>query len=288
MSAIYKRELSAYFKGMFGYVVALFLLLITGIYMVVYNLLSGYPSFEYVLSAVTFLYLLIVPILTMRSIAEERRQRTDQLLYSLPVSMTQVVLGKFFATLTVLALPLLIMCLYPLILTAFGTVNLMGAYSGLIGFFLLGAALIALGIFLSSLTENQAVAAGLSFGCILLVYLMRALANNLVPASAFGSYVALTVVVLLIALILWLMTKNLTLALAVAVVLEILLSTCYMLWNNAFIGLFGNLIAQLSLFERLNNFLNGVFDLRAVVYDLSFAGVFLFLTIQALEKRRWS
>ena len=77
MIAIYKREISAYFKGMFGYVVAVFLLLFTGIYTVVYNLASGYPNFEYVLSAITFLYLLIIPVLTMRSISEERRQHTD-------------------------------------------------------------------------------------------------------------------------------------------------------------------------------------------------------------------
>ena len=80
----------------------------------------------------------------MRSISEERRQHTDQLLYSLPLSMGKVVLGKYLAMLTVLLLPMALMCLYPLILSAFGTVNFASAYSGMIGFFLLGAALVAL------------------------------------------------------------------------------------------------------------------------------------------------
>ncbi len=287
MMAIYKREISAYFKGMFGYVVAVFLLLFTGIYTVVYNLASGYPNFEYVLSAITFLYLLIIPVLTMRSISEERRQHTDQLLYSLPLSMGKVVLGKYLAMLTVLLLPMALMCLYPLILSAFGTVNFASAYSGMIGFFLLGAALVALGMFVSSLTESQAVAAGLSFVCILVVYLMNALAS-FIPATAFGSFAALTVVVLLVALILYLMTKNFTITAVVAVVLELILAVCYALWNDAFLNLFPNILSQLSLFDRLTNFLNGMFDLTAVVYDLSFAAVFLFLTTQSLEKRRWS
>ena len=287
MTAIYKREMGAYFKGMFGYVVAVLLLLFTGIYMVVYNFASGYPNFEYVLGAITFLYLLIIPVLTMRSFAEERHQRTDQLLYSLPLSMGKVVLGKYLAMLTVLLLPVLVMCLYPLVLSLFGTVNFASAYSGIVGFFPLGAALIGLGMFLSALSESQAVAAGLSFVCILVVYLMNALAS-LIPTSAFGSFAGLTVVVLLIALILYLMTKNFTITMVVAVVLELILAACYALWTDAFAGLFPAILSQLSLFDRLTNFLNGMFDLTAVVYDLSFAAVFLFLTIQALEKRRWS
>ena len=196
-------------------------------------------------------------------------------------------MGKYLAMLTVLLLPMALMCLYPLILSAFGTVNFASAYSGMIGFFLLGAALVALGMFVSSLTESQAVAAGLSFVCILVVYLMNALAS-FIPATAFGSFAALTVVVLLVALILYLMTKNFTITAVVAVVLELILAVCYALWNDAFLNLFPNILSQLSLFDRLTNFLNGMFDLTAVVYDLSFAAVFLFLTTQSLEKRRWS
>ena len=287
MRAVFRHELSSYFTGVTGYVFSAFLLLFTGIYTMVYNLQSASVHFEYVLGSMSFVFLIIVPILTMRVLAEERRQKTDQLLYSLPLSMGKVVLGKYLAMLTVLLLPMALMCLYPLILSAFGTVNFASAYSGMIGFFLLGAALVALGMFVSSLTESQAVAAGLSFVCILVVYLMNALAS-FIPATAFGSFAALTVVVLLVALILYLMTKNFTITAVVAVVLELILAVCYALWNDAFLNLFPNILSQLSLFDRLTNFLNGMFDLTAVVYDLSFAAVFLFLTTQSLEKRRWS
>jgi ABC-2 type transport system permease protein len=287
MAAIYKREMGAYFKGMFGYVVAGFLLIFIGICTAVYNLLGGYSKFEYALAALTIFYLVAIPFLTMRSFAEEQRHKTDQLLYSLPIPMVKVVLGKYLAMLTVLALPLAIMCFYPLILSMFGTVNFAGAYSGMVGFFLLGAALIALGMFVSTLTENVAVAAGMSFLCIGIIYLIPSLAG-LIPESAFSSFVCFTVAVLLIGLVFYFMTKNWTLTMVITVVLELILAICYYFWNNAFINLFPTVLEQLSLFDRLNNFYNEIFDISAVVYDLSFAAVFLFLTTQALEKRRWS
>ena len=287
MTAIYKRELGAYFKGMFGYVVVGFLLIFIGISTAIYNLLYGYSKFEYALAALTFFYLVAIPFLTMRSFAEEQRHKTDQLLYSLPMSMMKVVFGKYLAMLTVLALPVVIMCFYPLILSMFGTVNFASAYSGIVGFFLLGAALIALGMFVSTMTENMAVAAGISFMCIGIIYLIPSLAG-LIPESAFSSFVCFTVAVLLIGLIFYFMTKNWTLTMVITVVLELILAICYYFWNNAFINLFPTVLEQLSLFDRLNNFYNEIFDISAVVYDLSFAAVFLFLTIQALEKRRWS
>lgn len=113
MTAIYRRELRSYFQGMTAYVFIAFLLVFAGIYTMVYNLDAGYPNFEYVLQAMTIIFLIAIPILTMRVIAEERRQKTDQLLYALPLGMTRVVLGKYLAMLTVVAIPCVIMGLYP-------------------------------------------------------------------------------------------------------------------------------------------------------------------------------
>ena len=123
MTAIYRRELNSYFKGLTGYVFAAFMLLFIGIYCAIINLKSGYASFGYVLNNASFIYIIIIPILTMRSVAEERRQRTDQLLYALPISMAKIVMGKFLAMLTVLAVPLAVICVYPIALSGFGTVN---------------------------------------------------------------------------------------------------------------------------------------------------------------------
>ena len=129
MTAIYERELRSYFNGMTAYVFVAFLLLFAGIYAMLYNLNNGYPNFEYVLQSMTIIFLIAIPILTMRVIAEERRQKTDQLLYALPVGMTRVVLGKYLALLTVVALPCAIMVLYPVLLSTFGAVSFRTAWS---------------------------------------------------------------------------------------------------------------------------------------------------------------
>ena len=287
MKAVFKHELSSYFSSVTGYVFGAFLLLFTGIYVMVYNLHNAYTNFEYVLGSMSFVFLIIVPILTMKVLAEERRQKTDQLLYSLPLTMTQVVLGKFAALLVVFAAPLLIMCLYPIVLSAFGNVNLPAAYSAILSFYFLGMALIAIGVYISSVTESQAVAAGLCFVVMLLNYFIADL-SAFASSTAYSSLAALAVVALAICGIVYLMTKNGFVSLVLAAVLEAGLIVVYMADSTKFEGLFPEIIGQLSLFERFYGIVNGVFDLGTLVYYLSVTGVFLFLTVQSMEKRRWS
>lgn len=160
MKAIFRRELSSYFTGLSGYVFGAFLLLFAGIYTMAYNIRAAVSNFEYVLSSMSFIFLVIVPILTMRVFAEEKRQKTDQLLYSLPLTMTEVVMGKYLAMLVMFLIPLCIIGIYPAVLSHFGKVNLAAAYGALVGFFFLGAALLAVGAFISSVTDSQGVAAG--------------------------------------------------------------------------------------------------------------------------------
>lgn len=171
MIAVYKKELRTSFTGMAAYVFIAFVLVFAGIYTMLYNLSNGYPNFEYVLQSMSIIFLIAIPILTMRSIAEERRQHTDQLLYALPLGMTRIVLGKYLAILTVVAVPCVIMGFYPLLLSQYGQVSFATAFGALIGFFLLSAALAAIGLLISTLTENQAVAAGLCFVVMMLLYL---------------------------------------------------------------------------------------------------------------------
>ena len=140
MKAIFRRELSSYFTGLSGYVFGAFLLLFAGIYTMAYNIRAAVSKFEYVLSSMSFIFLVIVPILTMRVFAEEKRQKTDQLLYSLPLTMTEVVMGKYLAMLVMFLIPLCIIGIYPAVLSHFGKVNLAAAYGALVGFFFLGAA----------------------------------------------------------------------------------------------------------------------------------------------------
>ena len=287
MTAVFRHELSSYFKSVSGYVFGAFLLLFAGIYTTDINLNAGLTNFEYVLDYMCIIFLIIVPILTMRVVAEERRQRTDQLLYSLPLTMTEVVLGKYGALLVVFLAPMAVIGVYPLILSAFGNVYLPAAYSAWLGFFLLGAALLAIGMFISSLTESQAVAAGLCFVVMLVNYFITSLAG-FISTTAFASFASFTVVILALAGVVWFMTRSGLASGVLALVLEAVLLFFYAGDTSAFEGLFPEVMENLSLFDQFYQFVNGVFDLRAVVYLLSVSGLFLFLTVQSLEKRRWS
>ncbi len=177
MKAIYRRELQAYFHSFLG---ALFIgatLFLMGIYFTAYNLFMGYPYISYALSSIVFLFLISIPVLTMRILAEERRQRTDQLILTAPVSVSGIVTGKFLALVTVFAIPVGIICFYPLILSIFGTVPFAESYLAILGFFLYGISCIAIGTFISSLTESQVIAAVLTFGILFLGYIMSGLCN---------------------------------------------------------------------------------------------------------------
>lgn len=287
MRSVFRHELSSYFTGLTAYVFGGFLLLFTGIYTMAYNLKNAYANFEYVLGSMSFVFLIIVPILTMKILAEERRQKTDQLLYSLPLTMTQVVLGKFAALAVVFLAPVLVMCVYPLILSAFGSVNLGAAYGAAAGFFGLGCALIAIGVYISAVTESQAVAAGLCFVVMLLNYFIGDLTSFL-STTAYASLLVLALAALVVCYLVYRMTKSGFATLMLAALLEGGIIGVYLLDSGKFEGLVPNLVAKLSLFERFYTLINGVFDLGTLVYYASVAAVFLFLAVQAMEKRRWS
>ncbi len=287
MKAVFKHELSSYFTNLTGYVFGAFLLLFAGIYCMVYNIQAALVNFEYVLGGMTLVFLIIVPILTMRVLAEERRQKTDQLLYSLPLSMTQVVLGKYLAMLAIFLVPMAIISLYPIVLTAYGNVYLPASFSAIFGFFCLGAALISIGMYISSVTESQAVAAGLCFVVMLVNYFIADLASY-TSTTAFGSLSALLVVGLAACGIIYLMTKNGFATLISAAVVEGGIMVAYLIDSTMFEGLFPEIMESLSLFERFYTMVNGVFDLTSIVYFLTVIGLFLFLSVQSMEKRRWS
>ena len=287
MSAVFRHEMASYFSGLSAFVFGTFVLLFGGIYTMAYNIVGGFANFEFVMNAISFIFIIIVPIITMRVLAEEKRQKTDQLLYSLPISMTDVVLGKFFAMLIVFAIPVGILCIYPLILSRFGNVSFITSYSAVLGFFLLGASLLAIGMFISALTESQAVAAGICFVVMLLNYFIADI-SDYISSTSIASVIAFTVVIIIIALIFRFMTKNNYASLILGAVLEVILLAVYVLKSELFEGLFANVIGRLSLFERFYSFIDGVFDLTGIVYFVSVIALFLFLSVQAMEKRRWS
>ncbi|MBU5453398.1 ABC transporter permease [Pseudoflavonifractor sp. MSJ-30] len=287
MKAVFKHELRQYFDSMTAYVFGAFLLLFIGIGSMLYNLQSAVSNFEFVLNFASIVFVVIVPVLTMRTLSEERKQKTDQLLYALPISTTQVILGKYAALLLVFLIPLCFVALYPLLFAQFGEVYLPTAYGSLFAFFLLGAALIAVGVFLSSLTDNQGLAAGLGIGALLLNYYSVSL-SEYVSSTAVGSLVTFAVLIVCLGLIIRALTRNDMLSIAVGLVLLAALIGVYALDGTALEGLLPDIMKTLSLFSRFSVFVNGVFDLTGVVYFLSVTVFFLFLAVQSMEKRRYN
>lgn len=287
MIAVLQHELKSYFHTLTAYVFGAFLLCFVGIGAMMYNINGAVSNFEYVLYFGCMVFVVIVPILTMRVIAEERKQKTDQLLYSLPISTTQVVLGKYLALLAVYLVPLCIISLYPLIFSRYGEVYLPTSYGTIFAFFVLGAALIAVGVFISSLTDNQGLAAGVGIAVILFNYFSVSLAEY-VSSTALGSMLALCVLAVILGFIIRYVTGNENVAFAIGVVLVVAIFATYQFNSNLFEGLLPNLMTQLSLFERFYVFVNGVFDLTGLFYYLSVIVFFLFLSVQSLEKRRYN
>lgn len=295
MLAVYKKELRTYFTSMIGWVFIAFMLVLVGLYFMVYNLLNGFTNFSYVFQGVQmFFVLLLVPVLTMRIVAEENRQKTDQLLYTSPVSITKIVLGKYLALLTLFGISMIVVCLYPLILSglvksvATGTesVDFAIAYGSILGFFLLGSAYIAIGMFISSLSESQVIAAVASGIIMIFTYLMTSLAS-LLPSDhtfVFGFFIVL-VAVLAFVLNLWI--HNGWVSAIVGIVAEVALAAAFIFNQESFDGLLGNVLGSISIVDRYNNFMLGIFDVSALIYYISVSFLFVFITIQRIRKQRW-
>ena len=239
MKAIYKRELKSYFQSMIGYVFIAFLALFVGIYFLAYNLNGGYPYFSYCLHSVLFIFMIAVPILTMKCFAEERKSKSDQLLLTSPVSLTEIVTGKYLAMVTVFLIPMLIFCFYPLVIKMNGTAYLKVDYAAMLAFFLLGCVYISIGMFLSALTESQIIAAISTFGVLMILYLWNGIIS-LLPSNNVGTFLA------------GIMEK-----------LEL---------THIFTDIFSNSLLSIS----------------GLIYYVSLIVLFNFLTVQSIQKRRWS
>ncbi|MBO5295208.1 MAG: ABC transporter permease [Clostridia bacterium] len=287
MSAIYRKEMKIYLSTPFGYAVMAVLLFFMGVFTVFFHFLSGTADFSYPLVAMEWVLLVTVPLLTMRSIAEERHSQTDQLLYSLPLRLREIVLGKYLAMLTVFLLPTAVAALYPLLLSAFGKLSLAAAYTALFGYILLGASLIAVCSFVSSLVENQILAAVLSIAVSLCFYLLDDF-SSLLPTGALGSFLLCIVAALLCGVFLWRSSKSLNLGLLTALVLVLPLSVLYVVKASLFEELAPRFANVIALFGRFEAFAYGHFNIPATVLYLTVIAFFLFLTVRSMEKRRIS
>lgn len=288
MKAIYKREVLSYFNSMTGWMFVAALTAFTGIYFMARNLYYGDPYFASSLGSTLFVLMVMVPILTMRSMAEERRSRTDQLLFTAPASVTSVVLGKYFAMLTVLAVPVAIGCLCPLIIKLNGTAFLKADYAAILAYFLLGAVEIAAGLFISALTESQVLAAVGTFGVLLVLYLWDGLVDYL-PATAAGSLMGLLVLLALVCFLANALSNHWKVTLGTFLVGAAAIACGWSFAKDSFTGLLPNALGKFSLLAVFDSFsVDHVFDVRGMLLYLSLIALFVFLTVQVIQKRRWN
>lgn len=283
MLAIYKRELKSYFTTMIGFVFMAFFLAIMGIYTVMYNLVNAYSNFEYVLSSLAFVLIFLVPILTMRVIAEEKKQKTDQLLYTSPVSIEKIVIGKYLAVLTLFFIAMAITLLYPIILSQFGSVNFYIAYSAIFGFALMGAAYISIGVLISAITESQLIAAVVSFLVFLLTGFMPSIAQVL-PSDNITCFMIVLALVVLASWLLYFLIHSIKLSIVTAGIGGAFFTGIYLIKPSFFDGLLSKLCNSISVMSRFNNFILGILDGPAICYFVSVIIVSLFMTIVLIKK----
>ena len=289
MSTVFKREFKSYFDNMLGYVFVAFILFFFGITFAYINLYSGWPYFSTVITSGFTMIILIVaiPLLTMKSLAEERKSKTDQILFTSPVSITKIILGKYFAMVAVFAIPVIISCLFPLVIAIVGVPSLLVDYSTILAFFLMGCAYIAIGLFISSLTESQILAALGTFGVLLMLYFMSSLTSFL-GTAAITSAIAFLVLVLLVALVYFLMTKNKFVSYIIAAVGIIAILLLYIFKSSIFVNALPSFLSGLSLTKYLSDFSYELFDVTGLIYFISIGFLFVFLTVQSIQKRRYS
>lgn len=287
MSAIYGKELKSYMTSMIGCVFIAFVLLLTGIYFRAYNLMQGYPDLGQPLGSLTFIFLIGTPLLTMRILAEERREKTDQMLLTSPAPVSKIVLGKYFALLTIYLIPIAILCLYPLILGSFGTINYTISYVSILGFFLLGCTSISIGLFISSVTENPVIAAVVTFLVLFICYIISGLYQYL-PQTAVSTALTFAVIVLIAAFLIFNFLKSWLVAVIFAAAGEAAVWIIFAAVPTVYEQLLTKILSVFDITSHFEKFINGILDVRGIVYYLSICAVFVILTVQSIQKRRWN
>lgn len=233
MKAIFKREFKNFFITPIGYIFIGFFMLMSAIMFVMNVMEPQIADLSGFFASLSVVLVVLVPILTMRLLAEEKRNKTDQLLFTAPVTMTEIVLGKFFATAAIYGLVLVCTWIFPIIMMIVSKPVVGIMISQYVGFFLLGLVFISIGLYISALTENQIISAIASFGILLVLVLLDSFAANIsIPIVA-------------------------------------------------------NIVSWLSITARFEDFFIGILNPAVIIYYLSITALFVYFTIQTLEKRRF-
>ena len=287
MIAILKREIKSYFSTTIGYLYMGFFLLTSGIFFFFNNLFMMSSHFTGFLGSILFVYLFAIPLLTMRLFSEEKRQKTDQLLLTSPVSIPEIVVGKFLAAFSVYLMTLVFTLMYVVVIAVFGELAVWETLGSYIGFIFLGASYISLGVFISAGTENQLTAALITFFSLMMILLIDPISRTL-PADMMSGIIAAVVLLLGLAVFIYFSTRNFYISAGAILAGAIVIFTLYIFNDFIFMGFIGKFLGWFSLNQRYENFSLGILRVDSLVYYLSFCGLFLFLTIRLIEKRRWN
>ena len=290
MKAIYLKELRGYFKSPLGYVFVGVVLALFGIFYSIYTLYTGYANYGSSVLSSTFTPLMfIIPILTMRIFAEESKNKTDQMLMTAPISNWAIVLGKFFAAATVIVGTLLLTGLQPLTtkLLYNGVIGYATTWGGYLGIFLLSMMLLSIGMFISSMTENQLVSVIVTLGVALFFNLTSGIGAAL-PADTGFSAIVVAILVAIVVFLLYRAIHDLIICGIVGVVGLVAIVTVYLIVPTAFEGLIGTMLEWISPMARMSELFSGTFDFSQIIYFVAVSVFFLFLTNQVLEKKRWN
>jgi len=285
MTALYRKEMHQNFTSLPTYIFVAFLAAAGGFYFTIFNLRGLWPTFEDALISISYIFLLTVPLLTMRTVTAERTDRTDKLLFALPVSTSSIVLAKYLSLLTILSIPTAILALFPLILTFFGTVNLTTSYIALLGFVLFAATLLALGLFISSLTDNTTSAAIVCFGVLLIFYFINPIIG-LMPITAGVNLIVLSTLAAGLGLGLFHFLGSIKAALAIYGLLQASLVALFFITPNFIELSLVRVLSAVDLVQRMSSFTHGLLDLTAIVYYMGAIVLLLLFTAISLNTTR--
>ena len=287
MLAVFEKEFKGYFRSAVGSVfIGLFLLVSAGIFVFGY-LLNGVVAYTAYLSYLNLVLMITVPILTMKTFSEERRTKTDQLLLTSPVKASDIVLGKYFAAVAVLFITLLLHSLDAIVISFFSInmyfLDVLVAYVGL---FLVGCAYIAIGVFVSSTTDNQVISAIITFAVLLVIYIIQWLSTS-VTSSVTTGIVTCAVIALGIVVLIYCTTRNKVASVCTAIGCALAIAITALINSDIYAGLLNSMLTWLSLIERFTEYLKGSVSISSLIYLLSLSFVFVYMTVYQVEKRRW-
>ena len=286
MLSVLKKEFRLYFYSPTGWIFLSVFLLVSGITFSIQHVFSGNPNYSGFVSGMLFILLFSVPMLTMRLFAEEKHHQTDLLLLTGPTPLWAIVLGKYLSAVVVFLIPVITTLLYPILLQFHGDMDWAVIFGTYIGFFLIGCSFIAIGMFISNITEGIVGAALLTF-CSLITTFIIDFFQRFMPSSEIAGLVWMSIIALALLAWLYFTTHNQTVSLATLVLFLLILASIWFINQELFSGLVGKSFTWLSLTRRYGSFPIGIIRLDSVLYYITFSGFFFFLTIQGLEKRRW-